>query len=157
MPTLDDSNDGLQKAFWRVESPLHEVVFEEPWPTETRGNGRVAENNARTGAAQGKSSLIRKARCRLCGFPNDLTRVDHSGGSIDGLGAGGQVSLLTGSAPTSAPASVTGQTYTHTESYGQQAYRNAAGCALCFSKDSSKIRTDVTAVNAYERVQPLGF
>lgn len=147
-----------QEEFWKAKSSHDDPFFDEMWPSESRGDGLIRKNNLRTGAAQGKSNLIRKAPCRLCGFPNDLVRIDHSGGSIDGEGAAGAITTATASAPTSAPASITGQTYTHTENHGTQAYRNASGCALCFSKNSTLIRTDPTQyTDPWDRLNLTGF
>lgn len=154
----DDRINSLQRAFWRGDSPHGDLPSEDLWPTESRGDGSIKKNNLRTGAAQGKSSLIRKASCRLCGFPNDLTAVNHDGGSIDGEGAGGAITTATVSAPTSAPPSITGEVYTHTENIGTQAVRKNAGCCLCFSKNSTGIRLDVqTTSDAWDRLRPLGF
>lgn len=148
------SNDGTkdrERAFWRAYHSGQEPEWQDIFPSESKGNGQVAKNNKRTGAAQGRSSLVRKAKCRLCGFPNDLSRVDHSGGSLDGNGAGGDVN-------TSIQTSVTASGVTHTEAVGEQAYRNNSGCALCFTKNNTLIRTDVTAENdPWSRISPLGF
>jgi hypothetical protein len=148
---MERGSNELQKAFWRADNPNAELPDTDFWPTESRGDGKVRKNNARTGAAQGKSSLIRKAPCRLCGWLNDLTAIDHSGGSLDGEGAGGSI--------TTATASVTLLNGTvHTENYGTQALRKNSGCALCFSKNSTSLRIDVqTYVNPWDRIQPLGF
>ncbi len=147
----DDGTKNRERAFWRAYHPGAEPEWHEPWPTESRGNGVVVKNNRRTGAAQGKSSLIRKAHCRLCGFPNDLSRVDHSGGSLDGDGAGGEINSVLESAP------VTGGG-THTEYAGEQAYRTNAGCSLCLSKNSSLMRVDVASIDdPWSRISPLGF
>lgn len=153
-----DGGNELQKAFWRVNGKSEEFPFDDVWPTETRGDGKVVKNNARTGAAQGKSSLVRKAHCVLCGFINDLTRIDHSGGSIDAEGAGGAVTTAVASAPVGSPGSINGNMYTHTENYGSQAYRNASGCALCFSKNSTKLRQDAALIiDPWSRLSNLGF
>lgn len=152
-----DEGNSFQKAFWKAVTPNEGLEFDDLWPTETRGDGKVRPNNFRTGAAQGKSSIKRKAPCRLCGFLNDLTLIDHSGGSIDGEGAGGNITTTTVSAPTSAPANQ-GKGYTHTEQVGTQAYRGASGCALCFSKNSTGMRVDVlTEVDPWDRLSLTGF
>lgn len=149
-----------ERARWRanLNTVRPDPGFENIWPTETRGNGVVRKNNLITGAAQGKGSLIRKAPCRLCGFPNDLTAIDHSGGSIDGEGAGGQITTSTVSFPVSAPQDVVGQITTSTENIGTQSLRRGAGCALCFSKNSTKQRVllDVDP-SPWDKIQPLGF
>lgn len=153
-----DEANAFQKAFWKTKSPNDDITFDDLWPSETKGDGKVRPNNFRTGAAQGKSSIIRKAPCRLCGWINDLTRIDHSGGSIDGEGAGGQITTQTVSAPTSAPPSIDGKTFTHTENAGTQAYRNASGCGLCFSKNSTGMRVDVLSeVDPWDRLSLTGF
>lgn len=147
---LDDLNE-KSKAFWFSPTATEEPAFDSLWPTETKGDGKVVKNNAKTGAAQGKSSLVRKSHCVLCGFPNDLSRIDHSGGSLDGEGAAGAISTQTVSAPVSGGG-------THTEPIGTQAYRNASGCALCFSKNNTPIRRDVAAVvDAWSRLRLTGF
>lgn len=153
-----DAANQRQKAFWRIIESHEEPAFDDLWPTETRGDGKLVANNLRTGAAQGKSSMVRKAHCVLCGFPNDLVRIDHSGGSIDGLGAGGQVTTSTVSAPVSSVGLHDLSNGKHTENIGTQAYRNASGCALCFSKNSTKLRQDaMTYVDPWDRIAILGF
>lgn len=142
-------SDRLNKYEDRLRVANGDPGFLDIWPTETRGNGRVRKNNSNTGGAQGKGTLLRKAPCRLCGMVNDLSAIDHSGGSLDGEGAGGAIALGASTWNTSAPPSITGQTYTASESYGTQAYRRNAGCCLCFSKDSSKQRI------IYDYVSPL--
>jgi hypothetical protein len=140
----------LERAFERDNAPA-QPYFEDLWPSETKGDGLVVANNVRDGSAQGKGSLVSKAHCRLCGFPNDLSRVDHSGGSLDGNGAGGAITTATASSyPTGGD--------THTEAYGDQAYRNASGCALCFSKNSSPVRVQLTDGDAWgNKPRNLGF
>lgn len=142
-----------EKARWRANlvGPNVDPGFSDLWPTETRGDGKVRKNNAHTGAAQGKGTLLRKAPCRLCGFPNDLTAIDHSGGSIDGEGAGGAITTATVSY------AVSGGT-TATENIGTQALRRGSGCALCFSGNSTAQRVLIDSEpSAWDRVQPLGF
>lgn len=155
---MRDTSNEYQRAFWNAPSPNEAPEWDLLWPTETRGDGNLRKNNTRTGAAQGKSSLVRKAPCKLCGFINDMTRVDHSGGSIDGEGAGGAITTATSSAPVSSPPDILGRTFTHTENAGTQAYRNAAGCALCFSKNSVDIRQDVSNYfDPWDRLRLTGF
>lgn len=139
----------LDRAFQRKNSPAP-VVFEDVWPSDTRGNGQVVKNNQRDGSAQGKGSLIKKAHCRLCGFPNDLIAIDHSGGSLDGNGACFTVStstvfyqLLNGTAAS--------------ETYGQPGIRRGSGCANCGTKNSTKQRVLLTMGSPWDRVAPLGF
>lgn len=139
----------LEKSFERKSVPPP-VEFDELWPSETSGNGQVVLNNSRNGAAQGKGSFLLKAHCRLCGFPNDMSRTDHSGGSLDGNGAGGSVSLST------VTATLNNGT-THTEGVGTQSFRNASGCALCFTKNSTKQRILLTAGDPWNKPRNLGF
>ncbi len=127
------------------------------WPSESRGNGNVRKNNARTGGAQGKGTLLRKAPCRLCGFINDLTAIDHTGGSIDGEGAAGGIATATVSFPVSGPPSILGQTVTATENIGTQSVRKNAGCALCFSKDSTHLRVIFDRPDPLNTPLTLGF
>lgn len=150
---MESDSDELERAFWRAKGtvPSADLSAVELWPTESKGNGKVVKNNQRTGAAQGKSNLIRKAHCRLCGFPNDITIVDHSGGSLDGEGAGGAITSTLVSAPVSGGG-------THTEYVGLQAYRTAAGCALCFSKNNTAQRVNIDIEpSPWDRISPLGF
>lgn len=139
----------LDRAFERKTAPPP-VTFQDLWPSETRGDGKVVKNNQRDGSAQGKGSLIKKAHCRLCGFPNDLISIDHSGGSLDGNGACYLVSSGTVTYGTVGDG-------TATETYGNPGVRPGAGCALCGSKNSTKQRTLLTAGNPWDKVQPLGF
>lgn len=139
----------LDEAFQRKTVP-EGTEFADFWPTETMGKGVVEKNNSRSGGAQGRGSLIQKAKCRLCGFPNDMTKADHSGGSLDGNGAGG--GIVNATARATFP---NGTVYT--EAYGTQAFRNNSGCALCFSKNSSGQRTLLTGGNPWDKVQPFGF
>lgn len=130
-----DDDYGIEKSFQRVSSPP-EILFDDLWPSETYGDGQLVANNSNTGAAQGKSNMIRKAHCRLCGFPNDASSIDHTGGSLDGNGAGGAITNTTSS--WTLPNGTTA-----TETYGTQAYNMASGCALCFSKNSMAAESDV--------------
>lgn len=153
----DEANQ-LQKAFSNNVYDHEEPAFEEIWPTESRGDGIIVANNFRTGAAQGKSSMIRKAHCRLCGFPNDLVAVDHSGGSIDGLGAGGGITTQVASAPLAMSAVNYKGPTTHTENAGTQAFKKGSGCALCFSKNSTGMRVDaLTFTNPWDKLSLTGF
>jgi hypothetical protein len=150
-------SDEYNKYEDRVRVSNGDPGFVDIFPTETRGDGNVRRNNYITGAAQGKGTLLRKAPCSVCGFINDLTAIDHSGGSIDGLGAGGTIALGTSTWKTSAPPSINGNNYTATESYGTQALRKNSGCALCFSKNSTKIRTLIDYVSYLNTPLTLGF
>lgn len=154
-------NGSRSDEFNRYESRLRvsnvDPGFEDIWPTETRGDGKLKKNNVNTGGAQGKGTLLRKLSCRLCGFIFDASAVDHSGGSIDGEGAGGAVATATVSFPVSAPPSINGVVTTATENIGTQAYRKNAGCPLCFSKDGTKLRIIVEPVLFTNTPLTLGF
>ena len=146
MPTSDSSD-----AFNRVlQQSGDEVLFDDVFPSETRGGGKLASNNLRTGAAQGRSNLIRKAACQQCGFPADQTKVDHSGGSIDGSGA---VGSITPHAQTVVLPNGTPVAYR----WGEANYRTNSGCPLCSSKNSTSLRQDVTNLSPWDRTAPLGF
>lgn len=156
---MESENYDRERAFWRANGtlPPADPAFVDLWPTESRGDGNVRKNNARDGSAQGKGALLRKAPCRLCGWPNDLVRVDHSGGSIDGNGAGGAITTSTQTANTSG-ATRTGGVVTHSENVGTQVASNGAGCALCFSKNNTLRRLAVEpTADPWERLPPLGF
>jgi hypothetical protein len=144
-----DEGYELERAFQRKNSPSF-TVFDDLWPSETRGNGSIKENNKKNGGAQGKASFLLKASCRLCGFINDLSKIDHSGGSLDGNGACYVARTGTASAPVSGGG-------THTEAYGDPGTRAGAGCALCGSKNSTKQRVLQATANPWNAPQPLGF
>ncbi len=141
----------LEPFFSRTEH-RETVEFEDFFPSDTRGDGKPIKNNFRTGAAQGKSNLLRKAHCWICGYPVDLSVIDHTGGSLDGNGAGGPITNAT------VTYTLTNGT-TATENYGTQAYRQAAGCPLCFSKNSTKDRNVLLQdINPWDLgPAPLGF
>lgn len=143
-----DENDHGD-AFDRPRNPDAVGLFEELWPSGTFGSGKIARNNRRTGSAQGRGSFLRKAYCQLCGYPNDLNKIDHSGGSEDGDGNGGGVNKSTATGVSSNPLSVI------SEIIGDQSARNGAGCALCFSKHSSKDKFDI--VENMNPIPPFGF
>lgn len=151
------NSDILNRYESRVRVSNTDPGFEDLWPTESRGNGNVRRNNANTGGAQGKGTLLRKAPCRLCGFINDLSAIDHTGGSIDGEGAGGSIVTGTSSWTTSAPPSILGQLTVARESYGTQSFRTNAGCALCFSKNSTRLRIIIDYVDPLNTPLTLGF
>lgn len=156
MPNGSRSDD-FNRYEARVRIGDADPGFEDVWPSETRGDGKVRKNNSRTGGAQGKGTLKRKAPCRLCGFINDLSAIDHTGGSIDGMGAGGAIATTTSSWTTSAPPDVRGNQTTATENSGTQAYRKNAGCALCLTKDSSKLRIIAEYSSPLNSPLSLGF
>jgi hypothetical protein len=117
--------------------------FTESFPTETRGDGLIRPNNARTGAAQGKGGWKKKVRCQQCGFLMDVNKVDYSGGSLDGQGAAGAVTisadvgtLSNGGTTDDGMTNDVGEANTH--KVGEQAYKKNAGCPFCFSKNGSK-------------------
>lgn len=119
--------------------------FNDVFPTETRGDGKIRENNVRTGAAQGKGSFKKKVRCQQCGFLVNLNTVDYSGGSLDGAGAGGNIAqtadvgvMNNGDTTDSGMTNDVGGANTH--KVGTQAFKKGAGCPFCFSKNSTKIR-----------------
>lgn len=141
----------------RVRVSNNDPFFLDLWPSETRGDGNVRKNNANTGGAQGKGTLLRKAPCRLCGFINDLSAIDHSGGSIDGEGAGGGITVATVSFPVSAPVGIGGAPTVAMENIGTQAYRKNSGCALCFSRNSTRLRIIIDYVSPLNTPLTLGF
>jgi hypothetical protein len=107
--------------------------FSDLFPTDTKGDGCLRPNNVRTGAAQGKGGFKRKVRCQQCGFLTNLNAVDYSGGSLDGAGAGGQITDTN-------DVGYDNQGTAITEAGGNQALKKGAGCPFCFSKNSSKTR-----------------
>lgn len=126
------------------------IDFENLWPSETSGDGKVVRNNAKTGSGQGKASFVRKAKCRQCGFPTDLNQNATDGGTLDGNGAGGGISTSTYTA-----------TYpngtTHTESGGTQTYNQGSGCPLCFSANASNEKLDLTFDVNLDSLPRAGF
>ena len=114
------------------KSKSSEGIFNPIWPSDTRGNGRIAANNRISGGAQsGAKSTRLKVHCRQCGFLADLNRDDSSGGSLDGDGAIGSVTLTT---PT---ITVAGVGFTYTENVRSRSFKRGAGCPLCGSKNYS--------------------
>lgn len=69
------------------------------------------------------------AGCRMCGFKNDIRRIDVSGGDLTGNGSRGPITKTTQSYTLS-----NGQTFS--ETYGDAVNRKGAGCAGCGSKNS---------------------
>ncbi len=130
---------------------IEDVGFDDFWPSPTSGNGKVVGNNRRDGAGQGKASFITKAHCMRCGFAVDLNQNDNSGGSLDGNGAGGGISTAVYSA------TLPNGTI-HTESAGTQAYNQGAGCPLCFSKNISTSRHNLSEqVVPFDSIPRAGF
>lgn len=120
--------------------------FTDVFPTETRGDGNIRPNNRKTGAGQGRGSFKRKVRCLQCGFPVDINRVDHSGGSLDGQGAGGAVSGKSTSSYVTTDDNGVNPGYSYLagdseEHPGDQAYKKGAGCPMCYSKNSASSKT----------------
>jgi hypothetical protein len=107
---------------------------QDAFPSETKGDGLLRKNNIRTGALQGPGSFKRKVKCQICGHLVDIQKVDHSGGSDDGNGAGGKITVTTNDIKDK-DGNVIG-----TEYVPDQKYSKNAGCPLCFSKHSSKIK-----------------
>ena len=119
--------------------------FENAFPSPTKGDGLLRPNNLNTGAGQGKGGNKKKVRCQICGFLIDVNKVDYSGGSEDGQGAGGSITETTDSGTLN-----NGETYS--ETYGEQAYKKNAGCPLCFSKNGSKVKNITQAPTPRPRV-----
>jgi len=122
--------------------------FSDVFPSETKGDGLLRPNNTRTGAAQGRGGFKKKVRCQICGFLVDLNKVDYSGGSFDGSGAGGVITqsvdvgtMNNGDTTDSGMTDDVGNPNTH--NVGEQALKKGAGCPFCLSKNSSKV-TNVT-------------
>ena len=99
------------------------------YPTRTAGNGRVRRNSARDGSGQGRGGSKRIANCMQCGFPNDVRRIDTSGGDLSGDGARGAITKTTVTGTTLAGASIS-------DVQNDAATRKGAGCAFCHSKNS---------------------
>ena len=98
------------------------------WPSDTAGTGSIRPQYLKEHDGQGGGLTLRRVSCANCGLPGaDLVRHDHSGGSLDGSGAGGVVALQ---AITSGHGSSTQNT-----GDGDQQYRTGGGCPLCFSKN----------------------
>ena len=137
-------SDAFQKPF----KPDDPGIFEERFPTETRGNGLLVPSNRRTGAAQGQGSFKRRAYCQQCGFPGlDMARDDHTGGSLDGDGG---VSISTSDVNYTISS---GDTLT--ESVGDSTISRGSGCPHCGSKNGAKERLE--DVEQIEPVPMIGF
>lgn len=109
---------------------MHQIAFGKPlFPTRTAGTGRVRANSARDGRGQGRGSSKRIAPCRQCGFPNDIRKIDVSGGDLTGNGGRGAITQTTTTGTL-----LNGQSIS--ESYGDAVNRRGAGCASCGSKNS---------------------
>lgn len=118
-------------VFGRV--PEKFVGFEayDVFPSETKGDGLPIKNNIKTGSRQGMGSSKRKVRCQICGFPVDINMVDHSGGSPEGDGAGGEIKTT--------EQQVEHNGFVYTIRNPDQEYIKGGGCPFCFSKHSSRI------------------
>lgn len=152
-----EHNEFLAKYENRLVNPKGDPGFADLWPSESRGDGKIRKNNIRTGGAQGKGTLLRKAPCKLCGFPGDLNAIDHTGGSLDGKGGYGEVTPLVATSPVSGPPDILGNSVTHTENYGDQTIGINNGCALCGTKNSTDIRTIIEDASPFNSPQTLGF
>jgi hypothetical protein len=157
MDQQKENNNFLSKWEARLVNPKGDPGFTDVWPSESKGNGKMRLNNLRTGGAQGKGTLLRKAACLRCGFINDLNLIDHTGGSIDGKGGYGDVTTATATFPVSGPPDVLGNFATGTENYGDQTIGKGSGCALCGSKNSTQIRTILDYVWPTNSPANLGF
>jgi hypothetical protein len=107
-----------RRAFGEVDGESFPALF----PSPTAGDGRLRGNNARTGKEQpdARPSAKRKVRCKECGFLADKAKNASDGGSMTGDGAGGIITASSDGAGGTA---------------GDQAYRQGAGCPMCFSKN----------------------
>ena len=94
------------------------------FPTETAGSGEVLPQYRKLTDGQGNGLKLRRVSCRQCGFPGcDLYKHDSSGGSLDGNGAGGAVSLQSNGSGA------------QQDGDGNQTYNKGAGCPMCFTKN----------------------
>ena len=101
--------------------------MQEMFPTETAGTGRIQRQYLKERDGQGGGLSLRRVSCGICGFPGcDIVRHDHSGGSLDGSGAGGNIALQTVTAAHGSSTQNAGD--------GDQTYRTGGGCPLCYSK-----------------------
>lgn len=158
MPDHDtERNEFLAKYENRLVNPKSDPGFEDVWPSESRGDGKIRKNNSRTGGAQGKGTLLRKAPCQLCGFINDLNAIDHTGGSLDGNGAYSNPVPAVATSPVSGPPSILGAIATHTENYADQTLGKNNGCGNCGSKNSTDIRTIIEDASPFNSPNTLGF
>lgn len=99
------------------------------FPTPTQGDGSVRPAYRKMTDGQGRSVSTRRVGCGICGFPGaDTNKHDHSGGSLDGSGAGGTISLQSDGSGAQSDAD------------GNQTYRSGGGCPLCFSKAFTGVR-----------------
>ena len=94
------------------------------FPSETVGTGSILPQYRKINDGQGGGLKLRRVSCKICGFPGaDLVRHDHSGGSLDGNGAGGSISLQSNGSGTQQSGD------------GNQTYNKGAGCPMCFSRN----------------------
>ncbi len=134
-----------------VETP---DPFIESYPTPTAGDGKPVKNNLYNGGAQGRGSTKLKAKCRQCGFPNDISKIDHSGGTDSFQNA---VSVSSTATANGQAVNVPGSTAVHTENYGNLQWSPGAGCALCGSKASTDPKVLDQVQQASNPQIPLGF
>lgn len=130
------------------------AIFEDVYPTPTAGDGQPVKNNLKNGGAQGRASTKLKAKCRQCGFPNDISKIDHSGGTDSFQNA---VSVSSTAVANGQAVNVPGSTAVHTENYGNLQWSAGAGCALCGSKNSADAHADVAVQQGSNPQIPLGF
>ncbi len=128
--------------------------FIDSYPTPTAGDGKPVKNNLNNGGAQGRASTKLKAKCRQCGFPNDISKIDHSGGTDSFQNA---VSVSSTAVANGQPVNVPGSAAVHTENYGNLQWSPGAGCALCGSKNSAAAREQDTFSQSANPQIPLGF
>lgn len=82
----------------------------------TYGSGEVLPQYRKTSDGQGLASVGQRVSCGICGFRGaNLDKHDHSGGSLDGNGAGGAV-------------------ISDGNGNGYREYKTGSGCPLCFSR-----------------------
>ena len=128
-------------------SPEDEVPgFVSDYPTDSRGNGKVKQNNLRNASGQGAKSAKLKVGCRICGFNGADIRRDNSSGGNEGGNAGyGAVTI-----ESSTVTLKSGDTYT--DYSPEVSVKRGGGCPFCGSQNYSRDKkNDVEPVN--RRVQ----
>lgn len=95
------------------------------FPTVSGGDGRIRRQYLKERDGQGGGLKLKRVACGNCGFPGvDLVRHNTSGGTLDGSGALGPVTLQSNGSGT------------QQEADGNQTYRNGGGCPLCGSANA---------------------
>jgi hypothetical protein len=89
------------------------------FPTQSAGDGSIRDSSLKKGEGQGISTSKLISRCKQCGWRNDLSRTDHSGGTYLGDGGLGEITKFSN----------------QYDSYGDRDVNNGAGCSLCGSKN----------------------